>query len=333
MIELKNLSKTYISSRTESICALQNINLRLNKGEIVGILGKSGAGKSTLLRCVNLLEKPSSGQVIINGVDLTALSSHEIREYRHRIGFIFQHFNLLQSRNAFDNIALPLEILHVDKTEIKKRVTQLLDLVELSHKSNFYPHQLSGGQQQRIAIARGLAVNPYVLLCDEATSALDNTSTLSILNLLQKINSEFNLTILLITHELEVVKRICDRVAIIHQGELIETGKTLDVLTHPKNEVTKHLVKPKYDYHITHKDNTLTILLTFVGKDSDRPIISNLIKKFNVAINLVQAQIERIQNTTVGYTICEISGDTAEIKSALTYLQQTSIQVEIIDNE
>lgn len=242
MIELNNVNKIYRTNH-QHFQALKNVSLTIRRGEIFGVLGRSGAGKSTLLRCVNLLEKPNSGKVLVNNVDLTALSISQLRTHRHQIGMIFQHFNLLESRTAFANIALPLEIVHVPKQKIQDKVEELLALVGLADKRDYLPSQLSGGQQQRIAIARALAANPHVLLCDEATSALDPESTYLILSLLKKINREFGITILLITHELEVIKHICDRVGIMEQGQLIEQDSTLNILANPKNSVTKQLVQ------------------------------------------------------------------------------------------
>src|SRR5579883_1939635 len=221
MIELRELNKTYCVNN-QYIHTLKDVELKIRRGEIFGILGKRGAGKSTLLRCVNLLEKPTSGRVIVNDVDLTSLSTHQLREHRHKIRMIFQHFNLLESRTVFGNIALPLEIIHRPKAEIQQKVSNLLELVDLTDRKHHLPSQLSGGQKQRVAIARALAAEPHVLLCDEATSSLDPESTQAILNLLKKINREFGLTILLITHELDVVKQICDRVGIMEKGRLIE---------------------------------------------------------------------------------------------------------------
>lgn len=239
MIELNNISKRY----DNGYLALENIHLQIKKGEIYGILGKSGAGKSTLLRCVNLLERPTSGQVKVNGTDLTALDSKQLRTHRHKIGMIFQHYNLLESASVYDNVALPLKILGVGKATIDLKVTELLQLVNLSDKALHLPSQLSGGQKQRVGIARALAADPHVLLCDEATSALDAESTTSILQLLKRINQTLNLTILLITHELEVAKQICDRVGIIHAGRLVEEDATQNIFSQPKHAATKQLIQ------------------------------------------------------------------------------------------
>ncbi|TAK77190.1 MAG: ATP-binding cassette domain-containing protein [Gammaproteobacteria bacterium] len=242
MIALHQVTKMYpLNNRT--FYALQDINLSIQAGEIVGIIGKSGAGKSTLLRSINLLEKPSKGHIYINDVDITMVSINELKRQRQRIGMIFQHFNLLQSRTAFDNIALPLELLGEKKDKIKERVSSLLELVHLSDRYNHYPSQLSGGQKQRVAIARALATYPNILLCDEPTSALDSKSTFSILNLLKEINKKLGVTILIITHETNVIKYICDYAGVLDQGRLIEYATTIELLTRPKSIITRQLLQ------------------------------------------------------------------------------------------
>mgnify|MGYP000016602758 FL=1 len=242
MIELVNVEKTYHTSSGD-IHALKRTSLTINQGEIFGIIGLSGAGKSTLIRCINMLEVPTAGQVFVDGEELTAMTETQLRKARQNIGMIFQHFNLLASRTVFDNIAFPLEIQGLGKDEIKKRVEPLLELVQLQDRADHYPSQLSGGQKQRVGIARALASNPKVLLCDEATSALDPQTTKSILNLLRDINQRLNLTIVMITHQMEVVKEICDRVAVIENGSIIEEGNMVDVFTNPQNQTTKEFVK------------------------------------------------------------------------------------------
>lgn len=333
MIALKQLNKIY-HVNNQDFQALKNINLSVGQGEIFGLLGKSGAGKSTLLRCVNLLEKPTSGHVYINGIDLTTLSTAALREQRHKIGLIFQHFNLLESRTAFENIALPMEIINCPQEKINEKVSSLLALIGLAHRKNYYPSQLSGGQKQRVAIARALATDPYVLLCDEATSALDPESTKSILDLLKRINRELGLTILLITHELEVIKQICDRVGVISDGELIEQDLAINILLHPKTALTRQLVQKRLDFDITkhHASNSVVLQLTFVGDVSDEPLISSLVKKFAITVNIRQALIEKIQDTTVGFTICELTGLQAELERALQYINSTSVKVEVLNN-
>jgi len=333
MITIKELNKVY-EHHGKPFDALKNINLTISPGEIFGVLGKSGAGKSTLLRCVNLLEIPSSGSISLEGTDLTSLSLEKLRETRHKMGMIFQHFNLLESRNVFDNIALPLEIMGKSKEVIREKVSTLLSLVDLEARKNYMPSQLSGGQKQRVAIARALATDPHILLSDEATSALDTNTTISILSLLKKINKELGVTILLITHELEVVKQICDRVAVLEEGELVETGKTIEVLLNPKTTAAKKLVQQKLHFiSSTTTPNIRLVKLTFIGESSDEPLISTLAKKFNISINIKQAQIEKIQDIMVGFTLCELKGDPTELEHALTYIQSTNVKAEILTHE
>lgn len=331
MIRLEQVSKTYTLNQ-KPFKALDNINLAIQPGEIFGIIGRSGAGKSTLLRCVNLLERPTSGKVIINNRELSHLSLRQLRQHRHQMSVIFQHFNLLESRTVFDNVALPLEILGKSKQDIHKKVSTVLDLVDLSYRSDYFPSQLSGGQKQRVGIARALAADPHVLLCDEATSALDPESTQSLLALLKKINQEFNLTILLITHELEVVKKICDRVGVMHHGQLIEQDTTVNVISQPKHAITKQLLEQDEDVYLPdqHEQNSIYLKLTFMGKDSEQPVISFLVKKFDITINIRKALIEKIQDNTIGSTICHIIGEKLAIESALAYLHSTSIKAEVL---
>lgn len=334
MIELRQISKIY-DTHAQDFDALKNINLTVERGEIFGILGKSGAGKSTLLRCVNFLERPSDGKVFINNIDLSLLSEKQLREQRRKISIIFQHFNLLESRNVFDNIALPLEIAGKSHQAIQEKVSQLLNLVELQDKIYHFPSQLSGGQKQRVAIARALATDPDVLLSDEATSALDTESTTAILSLLKKINQEFGLTILLITHELEVIKQICDRAAVLDKGEIVEQSLAIDILINPQAIITRQLVQKSLHLPVMEKSksiNSLMLKLTFIGEDSDTPLISSLVKKFDIDINIQQAQIEHIQDIKVGFTICELTGNHIALKDALTYIQSTSIKVEVLNH-
>jgi D-methionine transport system ATP-binding protein len=249
MIELRNITKQFIQKNKETL-ALNGVSLHVPKGKIFGVIGSSGAGKSTLIRTVNLLERPTSGEVIIDGVNLSNLSSSELAKERRQIGMIFQHFNLLSSKTVFENIAFPLQLDNTPKEAIKQRVLELLNLVGLSEKQHDYPSSLSGGQKQRVAIARTLATNPKVLLCDEATSALDPATTLSILTLLKDINTRLNITILLITHEMNVVKRICDEVAIISEGQLIEQGPVAKVFANPQTAVAKDFLTSSINYYV-----------------------------------------------------------------------------------
>jgi len=342
MISLQNIHKTYeVNGKT--ITALNNIHLTIEQGTIFGILGKSGAGKSTLLRCINLLERPSQGEVWVNGVNLTTLSSKALREERRNIGMIFQHFNLLSSRTVFDNVAFPLELEGLSKEEIKKRVYELLEKVSLLSQEHHLPSQLSGGQKQRVAIARALATQPRVLLCDEATSALDPHSTHAILDLLKTLHKEFPLTIVLITHELDVVKRICHEAAIIHEGEIQEAGKVLDIFTNPSSTIAKDLIKRAFHLelpenireslksNLSENEYSQILQLTYVGKDADKPIITTLIKEFDVSFNILLADLEYIENSPVGFTVCQLTGKREAVEKALSYLDSLSIKVELIN--
>ena len=329
MIKIKNLKKEYITANISNT-VLDNINLEIKEGEIFGIIGHSGAGKSSLLRCINLLEYPSEGSITIDNEDFAKKSSKQLRKLHSKVSMIFQHFNLLSSRNVFDNIALPLEIQGVSKHEIKKRVAELLDLVELPNKSNSYPQELSGGQKQKVAIARALALNPSVLLSDEATSSLDPTSTNQILTLLKRLNHELGLTIVLITHEMDVVKKICDRVAVIDKGNITEMGKTLDVFLDPKMPITRSFVetsihnkvpdfmqKKLCDNPYSNEGTYPVIQLTFYGKKGEEALISELTRQFNASASILQATIETIQNQTVGITICHLIGERQNWEDAL----------------
>lgn len=340
MIELSEISKTFVINQQAQL-AVNNVSLQIQQGEIFGIIGRSGAGKSTLLRCVNLLERPDSGNVRINQVDLTELSRHALNQQRHKISMIFQHFNLLESRTAWENIALPLELIGKNKADISDKVHALLKRVQLEDRANYYPNQLSGGQKQRVAIARALATDPDILLCDEATSALDTDSTQAILRLLQEINRDLGLTILLITHELDVIKRICDRAGVLEQGRLIEIGSIIDIFAKPQHAVTKQLVQKSLHQEIpapiTAKlseqaapGKSLIIRLTFVGEESEEPLIATIMQKFAVTANILQANLETIHHTTIGFTLCELMGAETNIQAAIDYIQQTNVKAEVI---
>jgi D-methionine transport system ATP-binding protein len=279
LIELKGVSKIY-DSGPEKVGALDNVDLKVERGEIRGIIGFSGAGKSTLLRCINLLEKPTEGKVLFKGEDLTILKNKELRKRRMKMGMIFQHFNIMPSRNVYKNIAYPLRKLKLSKEEEKSRVDRLLKLTGLEDKRNFYPSQLSGGQKQRVAIARALANEPDVLLCDEATSALDPKTTKAILTLLKDLRDELGLTIILITHEMSVVREICDKVTVLEAGKVVEEGRVSNVFSAPKQEITKEFLET------TNSDNSGT-LLNFNGKREDIKIAMEYFKSKNLAIEIV----------------------------------------------
>lgn len=341
MIELRGLKKIYEGK--QRIEALKEINLKVNQGEICGIIGQSGAGKSTLVRCINLLEQPTNGQVIVDGVDLTSLDDGKLREARKNIGMIFQHFNLLSSRTVYDNVAFPLELQGLSKSEIRDRVMPLLELVQLTDRANNYPSQLSGGQKQRVGIARALASEPKVLLCDEATSALDPQTTQSILRLLKDINKRLNLTIVLITHEMHVIKEICDKVAVIEGGYIIEEGPVIDVFINPKQETTKQFVTSiigqdlpqEAREHMTIYDEPIgecrpLVLLSFTGTITADPIVSNVGKKFGVDMSIFFGQVDYIQETAFGRLIVTIVGNAECVDKALAYLDELPIRNEVI---
>lgn len=340
MIILKAVSKKFITPEGE-VPALQDIHLHVQKGEIFGIIGKSGAGKSTLIRCVNLLEKPSSGSVIVSGKELTALSSSDLRKARHKIGMIFQHFNLLTSRTAYQNIAFPLELYGYKKKEMDTKVLSLLELTQLLDKKNAYPSELSGGQKQRLAIARALADNPHVLLSDEATSALDPETTYSILNLLKDIRQRLNITILLITHEMSVIKNCCDRVAILEQGKIIEENEVGEFFSHPKTSSAKNFIASGNNFHLplslakhitSHSsDNSHPVWqLRFLENTATQPVIGQLINQFHLRINILQGTVEYVKNHAMGIMIIAIDGEKNNLQSGLQYLKKIGVQIEVM---
>ncbi|WP_186648251.1 methionine ABC transporter ATP-binding protein [Fluviispira vulneris] len=340
MIKLLGIKK-YFNSKQGLVHALKGIDLEVSKGEIFGIIGKSGAGKSTLLRCVNLLERPSEGEVLVDSVSLSNLKEAELRLERRKIGMIFQHFNLLSSATVFKNIALPLQLANISKKEIEQRVNYLLEVTSLKDKKDAYPSQLSGGQKQRVAIARALASNPKVLLCDEATSALDPETTKSILNLLKEINQKFNLTILLITHEMEVVKAICDKVAVIENGEIIESSSMVELFSKPKTASAKALVSSAFHISLPERiERQLQpepgiglnpiLKFVFVGESSTEAIISALVVKFNLRINILQAHLDVVSNSPMGIMLCQIHGEQSNIQASVHYLNSTNISTEVI---
>ena len=309
MIELRQVSKNF-ESQGQVVKALQNINLRVNRGEILGIIGYSGAGKSTLIRCLNYLEIPTEGEVLINNLVLGQLNAKQLREARRKIGMIFQHFNLMKSRNVYENIAYPLKGQGLNRDEIKEKVDRLLKLVGLEEKANVYPNQLSGGQKQRVAIARALANDPEVLLCDEATSALDPQTTKSILRLLKEINERLGITMVLITHQMEVVKDICHQVAVMEEGEIVEVGPIVDVFSNPKATIPKD----------------------FVGQQTGKAFISNISKLFDIEASILFGSVEMIQKTPIGHLIVSLHGDEKLMSQALQYLNDNQIKVEVLSD-
>lgn len=341
MIKLAGITKVY-KGANGPVPALNGINLNVKQGEVFGVIGKSGAGKSTLIRCINMLERPTEGSVVVDGQNLVEMSEQKLRETRKKIGMIFQHFNLLSSRTVFDNVAFPLELAGADKETIQKEVNHLLDLVGLADKKSQYPAQLSGGQKQRVGIARALANNPKVLLCDEATSALDPQTTKSILKLLKDINQKLNLTIVLITHEMNVIKEICDRVAVIENGGIIEQGNVIDIFTKPQAATTREFISSIINHDLPDMladtsfspvplpDSNLVLRLSFFGHSTEEPIIASMIRRFNVDASILYGNIDHIQSTPFGTLIIELSGPQNSIQNALNYLQTRELGIEVI---
>lgn len=333
MIEIRNLSKVY-KTKNRSIKGVDEVSLSVQEGEIFGIVGYSGAGKSSLLRCINLLERPTSGSITVDGIDLTSLKGENLRLARLKIGMIFQHFYLISQKTVFENIVFSLKAAKIPADQIKVRVEELLEMVGLSDKRDVYPAQLSGGQKQRVGIARALANNPKVLLCDEATSALDPTTTKSILNLLKKINKELNITIVLITHEMDVVKEICNRMAIMQDGKVIEEGAVYDIFANPQTELTKEFIESVVSLEIPEVILTgcegPIVKVTFKGKVAGEGVISDMLQQFNVKGNFLHGSIEYIQELPLGIFIMELNGEKQEITAALQYIENRAAQVEVL---
>jgi D-methionine transport system ATP-binding protein len=340
MIEIKNVNKVFYQG-DKAIHALSDINLTIAQGSIFGVIGSSGAGKSTLIRCVNLLERPTSGSIIVDGIDLTELSEQQLTLTRRKIGMIFQHFNLLSSRTVFNNVALPLELAGVNKKTIKTKVESLLALVGITDKRDTYPANLSGGQKQRVAIARALASDPKVLLCDEATSALDPATTQSILKLLRKINKELHLTILLITHEMAVVKGICQEVAIIGDGKLVEKGLVGDIFAHPKTELAREFIRSTLDLAIpddyqailqpTQVENSYPLVrLEFTGASVDAPIISHIAREFNLDVSILNSNMDYVGGVKFGLMLAEFIGTNDAIAQSINYLKDQKVEIEVL---
>ncbi len=335
LIEIRNLCKTFGTGST-AVHALEDVSLDIEAGEIFGIIGLSGAGKSTLVRCMNLLERPTSGTVTVDGADMTALSDKELRAARREIGMIFQSFNLLMQRNALANVRFPLELAGVPKKEANKRAQELLDMVGLGDRAEAFPAQLSGGQKQRVAIARALATNPKVLLCDEATSALDPTTTESILELLKNLNRQLGVTVVVITHEMRVVERICSRVAIIADSRIAEMGPVQDVFLNPQTEAAKKLVLPsragKLEGFTADSENRAVdecrgrlIRLAFDGETTDRPIIADMILSCGAPVSIVYADTRSIEGRLYGHTVLQLPSDPAVAEKLRRWLSDEGV--------
>jgi len=329
MIQLKYVNKIY----NNGFHAVKDVNLEIQRGDIFGIIGLSGAGKSSLIRMLNRLEEPSSGEIWIEGSNINSLSKMELLEKRKKIGMIFQHFNLLSSRTVAENVAFSLEIANWKKSEIQQRVKEVLDLVKLGDKADCYPSQLSGGQKQRVAIARALANNPEILLSDEATSALDPKTTKSILDLLREIQKKFSLTVVMITHQMEVVREICNKVAVMSNGSIVEQGGVHHIFSEPKSDITKELISyvpEKKEQNFTRRKDHMLLKLNFLGSISEEPIISKIIRNCSVDISIISGKIDTLATMNVGHLYVELSGNLEAQKKAILAFQETDVKVEVI---
>jgi len=338
MIKIENLTKIY-PTPNGPLVALKEVSLTVNRGEIFGIIGLSGAGKSTLIRCINMLERPNSGRIMVDGTDLSSLSELELRQARQKIGMIFQHFNLLSSRTVSGNIEFPLEIAGVSPPVRKQRVEELLAIVGLTDKANSYPSQLSGGQKQRVGIARALANHPHIVLCDEATSALDPQTTQSILALLRRINEDLGVTIVLITHEMEVIKQVCDRVAVIEEAQIVETGSVLDILSAPQTETARTFGQSimANDWTTVSANNSSTpggrlIQVSFIGSSANQPVISRMMRQYPIEANILYGKIDQIKEMPFGHLTLELLGKPQDLDAAINYLTSEGLQVEVINH-
>lgn len=339
LIELSNIDVIF-KSEDKVVTAVKDVSIKVEKGEIFGIVGYSGAGKSTLVRTINLLQPPTSGSVRVNDEDMQALSSRELRHARKKIGMIFQHFNLMDSRTIYENVAFPLKGSGLNRQEVTQKVAELLDLVGLGDKSDNYPSQLSGGQKQRVAIARSLANDPDVLLCDEATSALDPKTTSSILDLLRELNVKLGLTIVIITHEMSVVKDLCHRVAVMEDGEVLEQGSIVDMFTNPQRNLTKEFINTA-----THFDQEMELVLnhsvtqqiqekgdiirmSYVGDETMKPVLSGLVREFDVEVNVIYGHIEILQDTPIGNMLVGITGKRDNIDRAIASIKGKDVRIQ-----
>jgi D-methionine transport system ATP-binding protein len=333
MLILEDVHKVYGKGKEKKVEALKGISLQVDKGEIFGVVGFSGAGKSTLIRCVNLLERPTSGKVLINGIDLLSLTPKELRTQRKKIGMIFQQYNLLHSKTIFQNVAMPLILEGRPKNEIRQKVEQLLEFVGLKDRMNHYPEQLSGGQKQRVGIARALVTDPDILLCDEATSALDPNTTEAVLELLRKVRAEFGVTILMITHEMNVIRDVCDKVAVIENGTIAEQGAVIDVFTEPKTKIARSFVRtvlndniPKSIQKIIMESSQTSLhniyRIIFKGSSTSVPLISNTAKNFSIDLNVLHGMVTELQGSPFGNLLVEFKGDQEEIQRAVDYIRE-----------
>ncbi|TYO95353.1 D-methionine transport system ATP-binding protein [Desulfallas thermosapovorans DSM 6562] len=342
LIEIKGLSKVY-ATPNQRVIALDKVNLSVEKGEIFGIIGLSGAGKSTLIRCINMLETPTEGSIIVDGQEITSLNKRELRIARQKIGMIFQHFNLLSSRTVFDNVMFPLEIARVPRQEAAKRTRELLELVGLADRADAFPSQLSGGQKQRVGIARALANGPKLLLSDEATSALDPQTTRSILQLLRDINRQLNLTILLITHDMNVIKEVCDRVAVIDNSQIVEVGDVLSVFSSPGTPTSRSFVNTvisrEVPAELLHRSwaqgeqtHSKFIRISFIGASAGEPVISSMVRKYGIEANILYGNVDRVKDIPFGNLALELIGPPGVLQESLDYLRSRGLEIEVLNN-
>lgn len=341
MITLKDINKTF-ESEGRTVEAVKNVNLQIKDGEVFGIIGYSGAGKSTLVRCINLLERPTSGEVFLDDVELTALKASELRKERKKIGMIFQQFNLFASRTIYQNVAYPLKHSGLSKAEKKKKVEELLELVGIADKAGNYPSQLSGGQKQRVAIARALANDPKILLCDEATSALDPQTTHAILKLLKELNKKLGITVVLITHEMDVIKEICDRVAVMEDGKVVEEGDVFTVFASSQQKITRKFVDTTSNLSKIHqlleehaeitniKPGECIVKFKYLVRSASEPLVSTISRQFQIDVNIIFGNVELIGSEPIGGLVSILSGKPEDIENALNYLRDKNVGVEVI---
>ena len=346
MIKLEHITQTYVSPDGTAFDALKDVSIHIRSEEIFGIIGRSGAGKSTLVRCINLLNRPTSGSVIVDGQDLTKLPDDDLRKVRRSIGMIFQHFNLLSSRTVYDNIALPLELTGTPKDQIREKITPLIHLVGLDEHANKYPSQLSGGQKQRVGIARALANDPKVLLSDEATSALDPETTVATLELLKRINQELGVTIVMITHEMNVVKQICGRVVVMNKGQIVEEGDVIDIFARPQSETTRALIGQvmardlpqaivdtvNASRALNGRDNVHLLHLSFIGGEVTEPVISLASREFGINFNILRGTVDDLQGRTLGTLTLLVVAPGETYRKAVEFIRDRGVLVEEIQN-
>lgn len=346
MIKLEHITQTYVSPDGTAFDALKDVSIHIRSEEIFGIIGRSGAGKSTLVRCINLLNRPTSGSVIVDGQDLTKLPDDDLRKVRRSIGMIFQHFNLLSSRTVYDNIALPLELTGTPKDQIREKITPLIHLVGLDEHANKYPSQLSGGQKQRVGIARALANDPKVLLSDEATSALDPETTVATLELLKRINQELGVTIVMITHEMNVVKQICGRVVVMNKGQIVEEGDVIDIFARPQSETTRALIGQvmardlpqsivdtvNASRALNGRDNVHLLHLSFIGGEVTEPVISLASREFGINFNILRGTVDDLQGRTLGTLTLLVVAPGETYRKSVEFIRDRGVLVEEIQN-